>query len=289
MTPKLQRFGRIAVTLVLVCLAGIVGWNLWNYYMNEPWTRDGRVRAEVIGVAPDVSGLVAEVLVHDNQSVRRGDILFRLDRARFVLALAQARAAVESQAAAARQARADAQRYARLPDFAISQQRLEQSVAQADVAVAALHQAEVDRQLAGLNLERTEIRASADGVITNLHLEPGDYVGAGVPIMALVDSATLHIDGYFEETKLEHIHRGDHVEIRLMGDSRVVHGHVESIEGAIADRERTDGLLANVNPTFDWVRLAQRIPVRIAIDATPPGVQLIPGRTVTVAVSAQMP
>jgi multidrug resistance efflux pump len=287
----LQRVGRIIGTLLLVALAGAVGWRLWVYYMDEPWTRDARVRAEVVGVAPDVSGLVAEVLVQDNQQVHRGDALFRLDRARFALALAQAQAAVESRAASYQRARLDAQRYMRLDSTAVSRQRQEQAVADAAVAEAALHEAEADRSLAALNLQRSEIRASAGGIVTNLRLRPGDYVSAGTAVIALVDSATLHVDGYFEETKLPHIHPGDPVRIRLMGETAVARGHVESLAGGIADRERSEGsgLLANVNPTFSWVRLAQRVPVRIAVDAVPEGVELIPGRTATVAVGADVP
>ncbi len=285
------RAARVVATLALVVLAGLVGWRLWDYYMDEPWTRDARIRAEVIGVAPDVSGLVAEVLVQDNQPVHRGDVLFRLDRARFALALAQAQAVVESRAASLQRAQADARRYAHLDNAAVSQQRQEQAVADARVAEAALHQAEADRDLAALNLQRAEIRAPADGTLTNLRLRPGDYVAAGAPVIALVDSATLHVDGYFEETKLPRIHPGDPVRIRLMGERAAARGHVESIAGGIADRERSEGsgLLANVNPTFSWVRLAQRVPVRIAIDDVPMGLRLIPGRTATVAVEDAAP
>jgi multidrug resistance efflux pump len=176
----------------------------------------------------------------------------------------------------------------RLDNTAVSQQRQEQAVTEAAVAEAALHQAEADRNLAALNLQRTEVRAPADGFVTNLRLRPGDYVSAGTAVVALVDSATLHVDGYFEETKLPHIHLGDPVRIHLMGEAAMVRGHVESIASGIADRERNEGtgLLANVNPTFSWVRLAQRIPVRIAVDALPEDLRLIPGRTATVAVEA---
>lgn len=119
----MHRIVRVAVTAVLVGLAAIVAWRLWVYYMEDPWTRDGRVRAEVVGVAPDVSGLVAEVVVRDNQSVHRGDVLFRLDRRRFTLALAQAKATVESRTASWQRARNDAQRYTQLGDDVVSQQR----------------------------------------------------------------------------------------------------------------------------------------------------------------------
>jgi multidrug resistance efflux pump len=130
------------------------------------------------------------------------------------------------------------------------------------------------------------VTSPVDGTVTNVGLEPGDYVTTGKGVMALVDSATLRIEGYFEETKLPKIHIGDRVQVRLMGEPRLLTGRVESIAAGIADRERTDSpdLLANINPTFNWVRLAQRVPVRVKPDPVPPGVQLVIGRTATVTI-----
>ncbi|TWB11820.1 RND family efflux transporter MFP subunit [Nitrospirillum amazonense] len=277
---------RLAVTLVVVAIAALVGWRFWIYYMEEPWTRDGRVRADIVGVTPDVSGLVDEVLVHDNQTVTKGQVLFRIDRARFTLALQQADAAVAAKKANFDELVLERNRYQSLSASAVSREKQEQTVAAAKQAEAIYLQAVADRNVAKLNLDRTEVMATVNGYITNFDLRPGDYVTAGKAVTALVDSDSLHVQGYFEETKLGRIHVGDPVTVRLMGDPRSFSGHVESVAAAIEDRERTDGsnLLANVNPTFSWVRLAQRIPVRVVLDNPPPDLRLIPGRTATVAV-----
>jgi multidrug resistance efflux pump len=140
--------------------------------------------------------------------------------------------------------------------------------------------------VADLNLRRTVVTSPVDGTVTNVALEPGDYVTTGKGVMALVDSSTIRIEGYFEETKLPKIHIGDRVVVRLMGESRDLTGHVQSIAAGIADRERTDSadLLANINPTFNWVRLAQRVPVRVKPDSVPAGMELVIGRTATVTI-----
>ncbi|VTZ26560.1 RND family efflux transporter, MFP subunit [Methylocella tundrae] len=279
---------RLMFTLGMLSLAIIVGWGLWDYYMEAPWTRDGRVRVDVVAVAPDVSGLVKDVLVADNQDVRRGDVLFRIDPERFSLALRQAEAVVTGKQAADEQAAADYQRYSKLSDAAVTQQKLELARATALEAKAAYEQAMADRDVARLNLARSEVRASVNGRITNMDLRPGAYVSVGHGVMALIDSDTLRVEGYFEETKLPRIHIGDQATIRLMGEPAPLSGRVESIAGGIEDRERSAGanLLANVNPTFSWVRLAQRVPVRIALDQVPDGVRLIAGRTTTVSIDS---
>jgi multidrug resistance efflux pump len=282
------RLGRFGVTAIAVAIALLVGWRLWYYYLDAPWTRDGRVRADVVGVTPDVSGLVSEVLVHDNQTVRAGEVLFRIDRARFALALQQADAALSNRMAALQEAMREAARYAALTNLAVSLEKQQQTQTAQQQAAAAFQQAQADRDLAQLNLDRTEVKASVNGIITNFDLRPGDYVTAGKPVTALVDTDSVHVDGYFEETKLPRIRVGDRATVRLMGESREIAGRVQSIAGGIVDRERADGgdLLANVNPTFSWVRLAQRIPVRIALENVPPDIRLVPGRTATVIIQA---
>jgi RND family efflux transporter MFP subunit len=282
----LVSFGRFAITGVAVLAAIVVGYQLWVYYMDEPWTRDGRVRADVVVVAPDVSGFVTEVLVRDNQRVRRGDVLFRIDRARFELALQQAEAVVAGRRAAMDQATLDLVRYHALSTDAVSQQKQEEVRAAHLVAKAAYEQAVADRGVAQLNLDRSEVHASVNGTITNMDLRPGTYVTAGKGVMALVDSDTLRVEGYFEETKLSRIHVGDPVSIHLMGDNTRLTGRVESIAAGIEDRDRSAGsnLLASVNPTFNWVRLAQRVPVRISLDNLPPNIVLVSGRTATVEI-----
>jgi multidrug resistance efflux pump len=280
---------RLIVTIAMLSLAVVIGLGLWDYYMEAPWTRDGRVRVDVVAVAPDVSGLVTDILVADNQDVRRGDVLFRIDPERFSLALRQAEAVVVGKEAANEQAAADYQRYSKLSDVAVTQQKLELARATALEAKAAYEQAMADRDLAKLNLARSEVRASVNGRITNMDLRPGAYVSVGHGVMALIDSDTLRVEGYFEETKLPRIHVGDPATIRLMGETAALSGRVESIAGGIEDRERSAGanLLANVNPTFSWVRLAQRVPVRIVLDHVPDDVKLVAGRTATVSINPQ--
>jgi len=277
---------RPLVTLVTVAIALAVGYALWAYYIDAPWTRDGKVRADIVAVAPDVSGLVTEVLVHDNQRVRKGDVLFRIDPDRFDLALRQAEAIVAGKQASLEQAQLDYQRYDKLSDVAVSDQRRELAKATAEEAKAAYDQAVADRDLAKLNRVRSEVRASVSGLITNMDLQPGAYVSVGRGVTALIDEDTLRVEGYFEETKLPRIKVGDAVTVHLIGERTLLTGHVESIAGGIDDRERSAGsnLLANVNPTFSWVRLAQRIPVRIALDPPPKGVDLVAGRTATVKI-----
>jgi RND family efflux transporter MFP subunit len=278
--------GRLAVTAVVVVAAGFVSTHLWTYYMKAPWTRDGRVRADIVQIAPDVSGFVTDVMVHDNESVHRGDVIFQIDRERFTLALRQADAVVAGRSAMLDQANADFKRYRALTTDAVSQQKQEQVLATQQQAKAAYDQALADQAVAKLNLERSEVHAPVNGTISNMDLRPGAYVSAGKGVMALVDTDTLHVEGYFEETKLPRIRVGAAARIRLMGDAQPLTGHVESIAAGIEDRDRTDGasLLANVNPTFNWVRLAQRVPVRIALDKAPGQPELVAGRSATVEV-----
>jgi multidrug resistance efflux pump len=281
----LKSIARVAVTLVLVALAAFGARWMWLRNQGTPWTRDGRVRADIVQITPDVSGLVTEVRVQDNQPVRKGDVLFVIDRPRFALALAQAEATVETDRTALAQAQREDRRNHELGDV-VPTETVEQGSAKVDELRAALKQAEANRGVAALNLQRTEVTALVDGVVTNMEIRPGDYLSTGHPAMALVYGRSLRVDGYFEETKLPAIRVGDPARVTLMGVAEPLSGHVESIAGGVEDRERAPGgdLLANVNPTFSWVRLPQRIPVRIAVDRVPPGVRLIPGITATVVV-----
>jgi multidrug resistance efflux pump len=283
--------GRLVVTLVTAAIAGVIGWQLWVYYMDAPWTRDGTVRADVVKIAPDVSGLVSEVLVRDNQDVRKGQVLFRIDPVRFQYALQLATANVTGKESAAQEAAREMNRYRALTSLEVSTEEQQQSSAKAIEAAAAYQQAVVDRNVAQLNLDRSEVRASVDGTVTNFSMRPGDYVTAGAPIFALIDTDSIYVAGYFEETKLPQIREGDHARVRLMGESQIIEGHVQSIAGGVADRERqaSSDLLANIAPTFSWVRLAQRVPVRIAVDHVPADVRLLVGRTASVEVLVNQP
>ncbi len=278
--------GRVFLTLVMVTMAGLLGWHLWDYYMNAPWTRDGKIRADVVRLAPDVSGLVSEVLVHDNQNIKQGDVIFRIDQARYKLALQQAEAKLASSKAALDMANRDLTRYRKLNNTTVTQQKMEQIETTTMQAEATYRQAELDHDLASLNLERSSVKAPVNGVITNFSLQPGDYVTTGSAVTALVDTDSFYVSGYFEENKLERINIGDPVVIDVMGSKLKLKGQVEGIAGGIEDRERSDStsLLANVSPTFNWVRLAQRVPVRVKLEDVPQGVHLVAGRTVSVSV-----
>jgi len=320
---------RIAITAILVLLAALIGYGLWRHYMYSPWTRDGRIRANVVRIAPDVSGLVTAVNVTDNQQVKQGDVLFVIDRARYEDAVEQAKAnlAAAQASVAAAQANIDAakagttqskanfamyeaqsKRRQSLSDVVSSEDianaratadaaratwdkaraGIEQATAAQQQAQAAVKQAQAALATAQLNLQRTEVRAPVDGYITNLLVRVGDYASAGAPRLALIDSRSFWVDGYFEETKLPHLHIGDPVDIRLMSGGVQLRGTVEGVARGIAGAVDPTGndLLANINPTFNWVRLAQRVPVRVRIDTEhmPAGTVLVAGQTATLIV-----
>lgn len=281
-----QAAGRVGVTLALVVIAVLGARWMWNRSEAEPWTRDGRVRADIVQIAPDVSGLVTEIDVHDNQAVRRGQLLFVIDRPRFELALRQADSALALSRSTLAQAIREDRRNRKLGDL-VSTEVVEEGATKVEQLRASLAQASAARDLAALNLQRTSVVAPVDGIVSNFEMRPGNYLTAGHAAMALVYDGSIHIDGYFEETKIPAIRIGDPARVELMGVATPVMGHVESIAGGVEDRERgpSGDLLENINPTFSWVRLPQRIPVRIAIDKVPAGLRLIPGRTATVIVT----
>lgn len=285
MTFKLKSIVPVILTLVVTAIAAVVVKHLWDYYTVAPWTRDGRVRADVVQIAPDVSGLITNIAVKDNQRVQRGQLLFEIDHERYALALQQAQASAAAIRATLAQARREAARSQMLSEV-VSREVVEEGNAKVQHGEAMLAQAEAAVNLAKLNLERTRVLSPVDGFLNDRLPRLGDYVSTGRPVLSMVDAGSYHVEGYFEETKLAGIHIGDPVEMRIMGESRVLRGHVQSIAAGIEDRERSSGasLLPNVNPTFNWVRLAQRVPVRIALDEPPADMRLVAGRTVTVSV-----
>lgn len=278
-------YSRVALTCIFVVVASFLAWRLWWHYEMDPWTRDGRVKANVIQVAPDVSGQVTKVLVHDNQQVSIGDVLFDVDTARFELALRQAEAAELSQRIALEQAIKEARRNNALREL-VSDESKEQGSAHVEQLRAALTQATINRDLAKLNLKRTHVLSPVNGRVANLDLRTGSYVSASHAVLALIDTDSYYVEGYFEETKLPRIAAGDAVTIIPMGGTTKLPGHVDSIASGIAERDRltSSNLLTSINPTFNWVRLAQRIPVRITFDKLPQGTTLVAGQTVTVDV-----
>jgi multidrug resistance efflux pump len=279
---------RVVLTLIIAALGCVSGYELWVYYMLSPWTRDARVQADVVTIAPDISGFVDEVPVKDNQFVHKGDVLLVIDRARYTRALAMAEANVAARKAEMDMRGHEAVRRSRLTSIAISDEARENSMLTANSTAAAHQQALAALSTAQLDLERTVIRAPVNGFVTNLTLDVGQYASVGTRVLALIDSDSYRVTGYFEETKIPAVPPGKPVEIYLMSGGPPLRGHVESVSRGITDRDNPAGpeLLVNANPTFEWVRLAQRIPVRIHIDNVPDGVVISSGMTCTVVVEA---
>jgi len=228
MNPVLKTILRVVVTLTAATAAAFVGLRLWDHYREAPWTRDGRVRADVVPIAPDVSGLVDQVVVRDNDLVKAGDVLFTIDRARYMLAVTQAVASLVGLRAQIAQAQREHRRNVELGDLVPGELR-EQSATRLGQLKANLLQSSTALDGARLNLSRTEVKASVDGWVTNLELRPGTYATAGRPTFALVDRRSIHVLGYFEETKIARIKVGDQVRVRLVGETQELDGHVDSI------------------------------------------------------------
>ena len=290
MKKPLLTLGRVVLTLLVVAFACVVVWRMTIYYMFAPWTRDGHIRADVVQISPDVSGLIKQVDVRDNQPVTRDQVLFIIDQERYKLALRQAQATVADRKETLAQAQRENRRNRGLGNL-VAREQLEESQSREMRAQAALTEAEVAVDSAQLNLDRTVVRSPVDGYVNDRAPRVNEFVTAGRPVLSIVDSSSFHIDGYFEETKLDGIHVGQRVDIRVVGDDARLRGHVESIVAGIEDRDRTSGqnLLPNVNPAFSWVRLAQRIPVRIVFDDVPEDFRMIAGRTATVSIIADSP
>lgn len=273
-------------TFLLATLAAGAVWILWQNYMGTPWTRDGTVRAYVVTLAPEVSGAIVELHVGDNQYVHAGDLLMKIDRRDYKVAVDLSKAAVDQAQADYDNKKVQADRRRTLSDLATSREELQSYVSSEAMAMAALEQQKANLEHATDNLARTEIRSPVTGWVTNLLARQGDYAAIGQTAMSLVDADSFWIDGYFEETALKLIHDGDPATIWLLGYREVLQGHVESVARGIVVSNATPGKsgLANVNPIFTWVRLAQRMPVRMHLDVIPPDVRLVIGMTATVEI-----
>ena len=278
---------RVLATLTVVAVAGVLAWFAWQHYVYAPWTRDARVQANVINIAPEVSGTVAEVAVPDDHYVEKGDLLFKIQPVRFENAVAEAEAALEQAAARQRFARSNEQRLERLPRGSVSTQSRQQAQSDLGTANASVSQAKARLAQARQDLEWATVRSPVNGFVTHLLLDEGDYARQGEAMMTLVDAETFRITAYFEETKLPHIDIGDPVRIDLMASDRRLAGHVASIGRGIAVANNVSGErnLPNVDPVFQWVRLAQRVPVTIAFDALPSDLALTVGLSATVHVN----
>jgi multidrug resistance efflux pump len=281
----MQSVVRVLLTLILLIAAGLLSYDMASYYLYSPWTRDARIRANVVSVAPDVAGYVDDIRVRNNQFVNKDDVLFVIDQDRYRLALSDAEAAVAATHAQHLMALAQYQRRSKLSTgFSVTVEDLDNARRQSETAAANYQQAIASRDTAALNLKRTEVRASVNGFITNLNLAKGTYASPGQPVMALIDSDSYRVEAYFEETKIRQVKPGASAEIYLMDGSPALQGTVLGIAMGITDQDNPDGpqLLSSINPTFTWVRLAQRIPVGIHLTHVPPGVLVSAGMTCTV-------
>ncbi len=278
--------GRRLSTLAIALVAILIGALTWQHYVNAPWTRNGTVRVQVANIAPQISGKIAELRVADNQFVHKGDVLYVIDRFDFDVAARVARAVLDQRAADLEVKQAEARRRQNLTDLATTPEEQQIYVGNAVQAKAAYEAAAHQLAQANLNLKRTEIVSPVDGYVTNLLLRVGDYAVTGVSNVSVIDSNSFWIDGYFEETKMARVCVGDRAEAQLMGYARPIIGHVSTITRGVSASNAAAGTqgLPNVDPIYTWVRLAQRVPVRIAIDDVPPEVPLVSGMTATVTI-----
>lgn len=281
---------KTVVTLSLGVLALMFCMQLWRAYVLAPWTRDGRVSAQVIRIAPEASGQVEQLLVADNQRVARGDLLYRIDARAYRLAEQQRMAELAEARSVFEQRSEQFKRRTRLSD-AIAREEVDNAARDMAVAKARLDAANSQLAQARLDLEHTVIRSPVDGYVTQLRLQPGDYAVAGDTNIFVVDSGSFWVTGYFEETKLPGVHIGSPVSIKLMGFAPLLVGHVASMGRGIADGNELPSAsgLPQVSPTFSWIRLAQRVPVRIELDKLPEGVELAAGMTASVEVMESAP
>lgn len=274
-------------TLIFFAAALCAGWWLWNFYMQSPWTRDGKVRAELVNITPQVSGRIETLLVKDNQFVTKGTPLLTLDAEPYRIAVLNAEAQLTKAQADLLKAQHESRRRQSLPRNVISAEDLDAAELNAKSLAAAAKAAQAQLEQARWNLTETQIAAPTDGWISNLVVRPGNYATSGTPVFALVDSHSFYVMGYFEETKLRHIRPGYRATVRLYSDNRVLHGEVESIGRAIYDQsvESDSSLIPDIKPNVPWVRLAQRVPVRIRLAAWPKDLPLVAGTTCTITVA----
>lgn len=281
----LKYFSTVIVFAIAIC----AGWWLWNYYMQSPWTRDGKVRAELVNITPEVSGRLEKILVHDNQFVTAGSLIFSIDPVPYQIALDNAEAALAKAQADMAKADHEAARRRSLPRNVISSEDLDESNLAAASMKASYKAAQANLEQAKWNLSKTRIYAPTDGYITNLQARVGNYATAGTPLVALVDTHSFYVLGYFEETKLRHIREGRKADIVLYNGNIRLQGVVESIGRAIYDQsaDSSSDLLMDVKPNVPWVRLAQRVPVRIKLIDIPANLTLVAGTTCTISIHQQ--
>jgi len=263
-----RKISRTAITLILVVLAFIAIFRAWVYYTESPWTRDARFSADVVAIAPDVAGLITDVNVKDNQLVRKNQVLFTIDQPRYQKALEEADADVAYYQVLASEKRREAGRRNQLGTMAMSREEIDQANNLLQTVQHQLAKAQATRDLARLDLERTVIRAPADGWVTNLNVYSGEFITRGSTAVALVKKESFYVMAYMEETKLEGVRPGYRAEITPLGSTKVIKGTVDSIAAGVTNASSSSDVkgMATIDSNLEWVRLAQRVPVRIRLD-----------------------
>jgi RND family efflux transporter MFP subunit len=288
-----KKLGLGIINLALIAAVAWYAYQTFEEYIHNPWTRDGQVRGHVVQVAPRVSGMVTSIAVIDNQSVRKGDLLFEIDQEPFEIAIAQAEANLKRARIASRSSKIE---YDRLQEIfakdpgAISQKDLNRREANYQQSLSQIDVAQESLRGANLNLDYTRIHASVDGYVSNVDFQIGTQAVANSPILALVDSNSFWVFGYFRESQIGQFNIGDTARVTLMAyPDQPLQGTVESLGWGIAPSDGNSGvkLLPSIKPVFQWIRLAQRIPVRIKVDKVPEGVELRFGLTASVMVMAE--
>nr|WP_237482124.1 HlyD family secretion protein [Lichenibacterium sp. 6Y81] len=279
---------KLLATALILAAAAVAALLIWNYYVTSPWTRDGRVRVQVANVAPQVSGQITEIRIIDNQFVHKGDVLYVIDPFDFKVSLQTARATVKQRAADLQVKRVQAERRQHLSNLATTPEEQQQYVGNATQAEGAFEAAQAEEAQAEINLKRTEVTSPVNGFVTNLQMRVGDFAHEGTSDLSVIDADSFWVDGYFEETKMARVCVGDAAQAALMGYAQPLLGHVQSVTRGISvsDAASSTQGLPNVDAVYTWVRLAQRVPVRMKIDHVPPGVPLVSGMTATVSVRA---
>ncbi|ADU70866.1 p-hydroxybenzoic acid efflux pump subunit AaeA [Pantoea sp. At-9b] len=288
MKALIRKIARYAITLLLVVVAIVIIFRAWVFYTESPWTRDAKFSADVVAISPDVTGLITDVPVRDNQLVKKGDTLFVVDRPRYQKALDEAQADVEYYQAVANEKRREAARRNQLGTSAMSREAIDQANNDLTTTEHQLAKAIATRDLAAIDLDRTTIKAPSDGWVTNLNVYQGEFITRGSVAVALVQQHTFYVLAYMEETKLDGVRPGFRAEITPLGSNTVLRGTVDSIAAGVTDSSSTNDSkgMATVDSNLEWVRLAQRVPVRIHLDDQP-GNRFPAGTTATVVITGE--
>ncbi len=286
----MKKIIKIVVTLLLFSIALYFGYKKYQEYFANPWTRDAQVRSYVVEVAPRVTGNIVKVAIKDNQFVHKGDLLFVIDDRKYKMRVAQIRANIKKEQINLRSAKIEydrVQTISKKDRGAVSQKDLIRHEVRYTKSLANLDSLKENLDAALLDLEWTRVYAPIDGYVTNLNFQVGSLAVANRPLLALVDGKSFWVVGYFRETMIQDVSVGDRAKVILMAyKDKPIDGIVDSIGWGIAPSDGNPGvyLLPKVKPIFQWIRLAQRIPVRIHLTDIPDGVELRMGMSASVII-----